>query len=128
MEKPRIFGSGLRAAVAVAMVSGAISVATPAIADPVKSWQKKVVTLVGKKQVYPRSAIMKEIEGQAKVKVSIDRSGSLQGFEMVEATGHDVLDKEVDKLMKRINPLPAPPEELPDNKLTFVLPLSWVLQ
>jgi len=105
-----------------------VSVSTPAQASDVKKWQVKVVKLVAKKQVYPRSALKKELEGSAKVKISIDRSGAIQNFDVTQSTGHDVLDKEVGKLIKRIDPLPSPPDALPDSNLTFVLPLTWALQ
>jgi len=101
---------------------------TGANASEIKSWQKKIVKLVAKKQVYPRAAMRKELEGRAKVSVMIDRSGAIQNFDLVQSTGHAVLDKEVPKLMGRISPLPTPPASLSDAQLTFVLPLSWVIQ
>ena len=82
---------------------------------------------VAKKQVYPRSAIDNEIEGKAKVKVTIDRAGKVTAFNVVQPTGQDVLDKELPKLGDRISPLPTPPAELSDAQLTFVLPVTWAL-
>lgn len=102
--------------------------ATESKADDIRNWQTKIVKLVAKKQVYPRAAMRKEIEGRAKVKITIDRSGEIVAHELKQSTGHDVLDKEVPKLIKRISPLPTPPEQLADAQLTFVLPLSWVIQ
>lgn len=113
------------AALGLAIAMGAASLAH---ADDIGSWQKSVVSLVAKKQVYPREAMSQEIEGKAKVKVTIDRSGKITGYEMVEKTGNAILDAEVEKMKDRINPLPTPPASLPDANLTFVLPLSWVLQ
>lgn len=97
-------------------------------ADEIATWQKKVVSTIAQKQVYPRAAMSQEIEGRARVKVTIDRSGTITGYEMVEGTGHELLDAEVVRLKDRINPLPKPPASLADANLTFVLPLSWVLQ
>lgn len=101
---------------------------TVAQAGDIKKWQTKIVKRIAKKQVYPRSAMRKEIEGRAKVQVSIDRTGSIVAHEVIQATGHDVLDREIPKLMKRINPLPAPPSELKDSQLSFVIPLSWIIR
>lgn len=114
---------------AAALVAGSAAWATPALADDdVETWRNKVVKRIATKQVYPRSAINREIEGSAKVRVSVNRSGAVTAYEMVEATGHKVLDNEVPRLMKRIDPLPAPPDAVPDERLTFVLPLAWILQ
>ena len=116
--------------VATAMVLsfGVAGFSTVAQANDIKKWQTKIVKLVAKKQVYPRSAMRKELEGRAKVRVSIDRTGAIVGHEIVQATGLPVFDKEIPKLIKRINPLPAPPASLTDGQLSFVLPLSWAIR
>ncbi|VAV88152.1 hypothetical protein MNBD_ALPHA02-1673 [hydrothermal vent metagenome] len=97
-------------------------------ASDIRKWQTKIVKLVAKKQVYPRSAMRKELEGRAKVRVSIDRTGAIVAHEIITPTGLAVFDKEIPKLIKRINPLPKPPASLTDNQLSFVLPLSWVIR
>ncbi len=116
------------AALGVTTVLAVSTLTSPVLANDVASWQKSVVSLVAKKQVYPREAMSKEIEGRARVKVTIDRSGAITGYEAVEKTGNAILDAEIEKLKDRINPLPTPPASLSDANLTFVLPLSWVLQ
>ncbi|WP_417319874.1 energy transducer TonB [Emcibacter sp.] len=97
-------------------------------ANELKDWQVKLVKLVAKKQVYPRAAMEDELEGKAKVKIAFDRSGSITSHELVQSTGHDILDAEVENLVGRINPLPAPPSSLGDDKLVIVLPLTWAIQ
>ncbi len=97
-------------------------------ANEIADWQGKVSKVVAKKQVYPRSAMRQEIEGRAKIKISINRTGEIQNFEIVEKTGHDVLDEEVPKLVERLNPLPTPPKSMTDEQLSFILPVSWRLQ
>ena len=92
------------------------------------SWQRSIAKVVAQKQVYPRSALRREIEGQVRVQVTVGRSGEMTEFQILEETGHEVLDREVPKLMERIDPLPEPPSDISDENLTFILPLSWVLQ
>ena len=99
----------------------------PAAAQDVKSWQSALAKKIAAKHVYPRSALMREIEGSAKVKVTIDRSGAIQNFEVVEATGQKILDNAIPKMMKRLDPLPAPPGDMDDSRLTFIIPISWRL-
>lgn len=102
--------------------------ATVAHAKDMASWQRSVVSLVAKKQVYPREAMSQEVEGRARVRVTINRSGQITDYVMVEKTGNAILDAEVLRMKDRINPLPTPPASISDTNLTFVLPLSWVLQ
>lgn len=110
--------------ISVFLMGGFISSAN---AIDIKTWQKKIGKLVAKKQVYPRSAMRKELEGRAKVQIVIDRTGKITSFAITQSTGHAVLDKAVPKLIKRIDPLPAPPETFTDSQLSFTLPLSWII-
>jgi len=87
-------------------------------------WKKAVVKAVAKKQKYPRSAIAREIEGKAKVRLVVAADGSITSHEVVEPTGEAVLDKEIPKLVKRLNPFPALPS---GQGISFTLPLSWSL-
>lgn len=100
-------------------------VATPAYAADMTSWKKAVAKKVAKKQKYPRSALAREIEGRAKVRLHVAADGTIASHEILEETGQSVLDREIPKLVKRLNPLPA----LPDGKteLSFVLPINWRL-
>ncbi|WP_150004115.1 energy transducer TonB [Iodidimonas muriae] len=122
--RPSFKGLILGLTAGVVMAAGA----TGANAADATSWKRSIAKVVAQKQVYPRSALRREIEGSARVKVTIDRDGKIANFEMLEDTGHEVLNREVPKLMERINPLPTPPSDLSDAELTFILPLSWVLR
>lgn len=115
-------------ATAVVLSFGTAVFSVSAQANDIKKWQTKIVKIVAKKQVYPRSAMRKELEGRAKVRVNIDRTGAIVGHEVVTPTGLSVFDNEIPKLIKRINPLPKPPENLTESQLSFVLPLSWVIR
>ncbi|MFC7048574.1 energy transducer TonB [Emcibacter nanhaiensis] len=117
----------LKVAALVSALSLPLSFAQTASAGDIKSWQTSIVKLVAKKQVYPRAAMADELEGKAKVKISIDRSGAITSHELIESSGHEVFDQEVEALVARINPLPTPPAELSDNNLSFVLPLTWAI-
>ena len=75
------------AAVMLACCLAAGLIAPPAAAQDIKSWQSALAKKVAAKHVYPRSALMREIEGSAKVKITIDRSGAIQNFEVVEPRG-----------------------------------------
>lgn len=98
---------------------------TPASAMDMAGWKKAVAKKVAKKQKYPRSALAREIEGKARVRLVVSADGAITSHEIVQETGQSVLDKEIPKLVKRLDPLPS----LPDGKaeMSFVLPLNWSL-
>ncbi len=109
-------------------MSAALVLSTPVFADDIGNWRKKVVKLIAKKHIYPRSAISREIEGKARVKVTLARDGAITNYEVVEPSGQGVLDKAIPKMMKKLDPMPAPPDSMPDANLTFVIPITWRLQ
>ena len=116
---------GIAFALGLSIVSLA---ATNALAaNDKKSWLHAVAVRIAKKHVYPRAALMKEVEGKAKVRVSVGRDGTLVSYDIVQPTGQRLLDRELPKMMKRIDPLPKPPAGLSDSDLTFVIPVSWSL-
>lgn len=93
--------------------------------DDLSDWKTAVVKAVSKKQRYPRSALAREIEGKAKVRLVVQADGTIADHEIVEATGESILDKEIPRLVKRLNPLPSLPAGR--EELSFVLPLDWSL-
>jgi len=115
----------LRGVMLIALAAGLL--AAPAHAD-VKAWQKQIVKKIVKSHIYPRAAIAREIEGRARVSVTIDRTGKILAFEVTEPTGKSQLDKVIPKMMEKMDPLPAPPDDLPDANLTFTIPIAWRLQ
>jgi len=120
-------GLHLGGALAIAVTLGAV--APQALAgDTVSDWKVDVAKLIGKKQVYPRAALSKEIEGSAKVQITIDRTGHVTSYDVVQATGHPELDDDIPKLVQRIDPLPKPPSEMSDAELSLTLPLNWIIQ
>lgn len=106
----------------------AASVSTVSVnADEVSDWRRNVAVAVVKKQKYPRSAISRNIEGTAKVKVTVARDGSIASYEVVEATGENILDREIEKTMERVSSVPAPSAGIGDGDLTFIIPIVWRL-
>lgn len=112
-------------AIAVALSFAMAGASVSASASDMNSWKRAVAKKVASKQKYPRAALAREIEGKAKVRLVVAADGSITTHEIVEETGQAVLDKEIPKLVKRLNPLPALPEDR--TELSFVLPLSWSL-
>lgn len=122
-NKMQTFAKILFAAATMGIAFGTAS--APAHADDMKAWKIKVIKSVAKNQRYPRSAIAREIEGKAKVRLIVAGDGTITSHEIVEETGQKVLDREIPKLVEKLNPLPALPNG--QSEMSFVLPLNWTL-
>ena len=120
-----------RNGIVAALIAG-ISLTTvgggPVFADEIQDWRKKLAKRIAKKHIYPRSALSREIEGKARVKVVMDREGVITSFEVIQPSGESILDKAIPKMMKKLTPLPPPPANLPAASLTLVIPITWRLQ
>lgn len=112
----------------VASIISVTGFSTSANASDISTWQKDVSTAIAKKQSYPRAALRKEIEGKLSVEINVDREGNIVAHNVVSSSGHDVLDREVPKLMSRVSPLPKPPSGASADELKMVVPLAWALQ
>jgi protein TonB len=63
--------------------------------------------------------------GEARLQFSIDRNGRVLTSRIVHSSGSDALDEEALALVKRAAPLPPPPVGLPDDRLSFVVPIRY---
>lgn len=121
---------GIKSVVSVVVASfiAITSMTGVANAADLSGWQKDVAQSIAKKQTYPRAALRKEVEGKIQVEINVDREGNILAHSIKSSSGHDVLDREIPKLMKRVSPLPTPPADVSDSQLSLVVPLAWSIQ
>jgi periplasmic protein TonB len=112
--------SVLPCAAAAALITG-LFLSTPAFADA--GWQKQVISMVVKVQTYPRAAQVRKEHGTAKVRVKVAANGAIEGVELMQSSGSDILDKEAQKMMEKIGSFPAPAA----GAVSLVVPITWVL-
>lgn len=109
--------------IAPIIFSVATLTATSAFAADQASWQRAVVSVVSSNQSYPHQAEARHEQGTTKVRLSLDASGAISKVEIVASSGSDILDKETEKMFKRIGSLPAPPAGI----TALVVPVAWRL-
>ena len=71
---------------------------------------------------YPAQATA---EGAVSLAFTVDRKGNVVSSRIEKTSGSDVLDAEALALLARAAPFPAPPPEVADADLTFVLPVRF---
>jgi periplasmic protein TonB len=64
-------------------------------------------------------------QGIATVAFTIDRQGRLLTSRIVQSSGSATLDQETLAMLVRAQPMPAPPTNIPDNKLSFIVPVRF---
>lgn len=100
--------------------------AAPSRAVP--SWQGRVLGHLERHKRYPRSAQARRQEGVSQVRFTIDREGRVLSVQIDKGSGYEVLDEETVEMVRRASPLPAPPEEMKQERIELVVPVQFFLK
>ncbi len=87
------------------------------------SWQRSLVAQLERHKRYPAQA--RGEQGVASLAFHIDRRGTLLSSRIVRSSGSAALDEETLALVKRAQPFPPPPAGMPDDQLSFVVPVRY---
>jgi periplasmic protein TonB len=63
--------------------------------------------------------------GEARLAFTIDRNGHVVASRILRSSGSEALDQEALALIKRAAPLPLPPAGVPEDRLSFVVPIRY---
>ena len=94
----------------------------------VPSWQGQVLGHLERHKRYPRSAQARRQEGVAQVRFTIDREGRVLSVQLDRSSGQSVLDEETVEMVRRASPLPAPPDEMKQERIELVVPVQFFLK
>jgi TonB family protein len=87
------------------------------------TWQKELVAYLDKHKRYPKSASHKNVK--IVVGFELDRLGHVISTRIVEGSGDLAFDEAALDMVKRSDPVPAPPPLIADEGLTFSLPVIF---
>lgn len=94
----------------------------------IQNWQDRLMAHLERHKRYPRAAQMRRQEDMVYLRFSIDRSGKVLAWSIWRSRGHALLDAEVDSLIQRASPLPAPPDEMGGDPIEMVMPIEFFLE
>ncbi|MGO9941450.1 MAG: TonB family protein [Rhodoblastus sp.] len=127
-EQPQVEASV--AAAPPAAAETAVQAAAPAVGQATQRpsavdlhWQRSLVAHLERAKRYPHQAWGQS--GVARLAFSIDRQGRLLESRIVKSSGSAILDAETLALVRRAEPFPAPPSDVAENRLSFVVPIRY---
>lgn len=92
------------------------------------TWQQRLLTHLARYKRYPEPARRRSVQGTNALKLVIDGSGRVEHFALASTSGSDWLDHATLQMIRRAQPLPAPPAELlEDGRVEVVAPVSYTL-
>ncbi len=83
--------------------------------------------LMDKYKVYPVMARKMGIQGRVMVRFTLDRSGAVQSFEVIQPAGAEILNSAAKELVKKISGLKPFPQELNRAAWQFEIPVEYRL-
>lgn len=93
-----------------------------------QSYNASVLSWLERHKRYPRAARLRRYEGTVSFSFTIDRSGKILRSAIVKSSGRKVLDEALLALLKRADPLPPAPTEVPGPTFDFSTAMVYVLR
>ena len=90
-------------------------------------YQDAVATLLVRAKRYPERAIKRHMTGEGKIRIAIASDGTVSDVEVLQSTGSDILDEELQAMVDRASPFPPFPEDLKKTSLALVVPIAFRL-
>ena len=94
-------------------------------AAQVASWYRKIAQQVERHKGYPPSARERHETGVAKLAFTLDRSGKVVTSRVVRTSGSAALDQETMDTVRRAQPFPSPPQNMPGEVFEFTVPIRF---
>jgi periplasmic protein TonB len=96
--------------------------------NAVPTWKTQVVALLERNKRYPESAQSRRQEGVVQVFFSLDRQGRVIDSRVVRSSGTSALDDEALAIVRRAQPFPPLPPELPGERVDLNWPIRFNLK
>lgn len=94
-------------------------------AAQVASWHRQIALQVERHKGYPPSARARRETGTAELAFTIDRNGVVLASRVVKTSGFESLDQETIDTVRRAQPFPPPPANMPGERFDFTVPIRF---
>jgi protein TonB len=95
------------------------------VSNAVPTWKRQISVLLERNKRYPAAAERHREVGIAQLAFTIDRQGRVMASRIVKSSGSAALDNETLELVKRAQPFPPPPAEVPGDRVEFNVPIQF---
>ena len=86
-------------------------------------WQKQLVAHLDRNKRYPASG--QSADAEIPVRFTIDRAGHVVSAHLLKSSGSPVFDEAALAMVRRSDPVPAPPASVADAGLVFTVPVVF---
>jgi periplasmic protein TonB len=97
----------------------------PDAKDTRQSWSMQVFTMLKRAIQYPDIASRRGQSGTVQVSFTLDRQGHLLDGRVIRSSGVAALDEEALALLRRVQPFPPPPSDMPGDAVSVNVPVRF---
>ncbi len=96
--------------------------------NAVPTWQGRLLGRLEQFKRYPNEAQYRREQGVVYLHFAMDRNGKVLSARIEKSSGYDSLDQETLALIRRAEPLPKPPPEVPGDPVELTVPVQFFLR
>jgi protein TonB len=89
------------------------------------NWKLRISTHLQRFKRYPPEAAARRQYGTAEVSFTIDRNGHVKMAKLHRGSGYETLDEATMELIRRAQPMPRPPGDVPGVEFSFTVPVKF---
>lgn len=93
-----------------------------------QQWKARVQAYVVRAKKYPTAARSRREEGIVHLQFVIDANGNVLSARVVRSSGYASLDQSTIDMIHRISPVPAPPPDMGQPRITLTVPINFNLR
>lgn len=106
----------------------ALGNSSDAAAEVITRYEQTISLWLQRHKIYPDEARAAGIEGDAVVRIRINRTGTILFYSLEKRTNQPSLDDALVHMVRSANPVPPVPAEYPGNLIEFLVPVSFRLE
>lgn len=92
------------------------------------SYRATISAILKRHKRYPSRALTRRQEGTVAITFIINKDGKLAGYRITHSSGHRLLDREVEKMLKRAAPFPPFPMDMEQEFIRLSLPVDFYIK
>lgn len=91
------------------------------------SYRATISAILKRHKRYPSRALTRRQEGTVAITFIINKDGKLAGYRITHSSGYRLLDREVEKMLKRAAPFPPFPIDMEQEFIRLSLPVDFYI-
>lgn len=92
------------------------------------SYRATISAILKRHKRYPSRALTRRQEGTVAITFVVNKDGKLAGYRITHSSGYRLLDREVEKMLKRAAPFPPFPIDMEQEFIRLSLPVDFYIK